>query len=238
MFKKDTDSLDCFNGHIKCHCAHASTFPIFVLKNVSPHHHAGHTENLFQLLPAHFVVKLKKTIWIMLSLFLEHHIFKYINNRVSVNKLQSYISHKNSAANPASLETVDNLIRDVGIVHQTWRNVNHGTIWSRAHSIHVHAIHTAHSPHSSHTPHSTMSTWRASTLWFVDFPLSDYTIWVLAKNNHNIRDFFFMAKTSLLLPLPTSFTFRGRPLRLCLLTFSTAFFISSSVLNSTTLTQT
>lgn len=33
----------------------------------------------------------------------------------------------------------------------------------------------------------------------------------------------------------TSLTLRGRPLSMCLLTFSTAFFISSSVLNSTTL---
>lgn len=33
----------------------------------------------------------------------------------------------------------------------------------------------------------------------------------------------------------TSFTFKGLPLKLCLLTFSTAFFMSSSVLNSTTL---
>lgn len=56
--KKDTDSLDCFEGHFKCYCPHASAFPILVLQNVSPHYHACHTEYLFQLLPAHLVVKL------------------------------------------------------------------------------------------------------------------------------------------------------------------------------------
>lgn len=58
MFKKDTDSLNCFNRHVKCHCAHASALPILVLKNIRPHHNARHAEHLFQLLPAHFVVEL------------------------------------------------------------------------------------------------------------------------------------------------------------------------------------
>lgn len=57
--KKDTDSLDCFNGHIKGYGSHSSAFPLLVLQNVRSHHNARHTENLLQLLPAHFVVKLQ-----------------------------------------------------------------------------------------------------------------------------------------------------------------------------------
>lgn len=72
ILQKDTDSLDCFKGHVKCDCAHASAFPILVLKNVSPHHHACHAENLLQLLPAHFVVKLgaQGAIWEMVTCLL------------------------------------------------------------------------------------------------------------------------------------------------------------------------
>lgn len=58
-FYKDTDCLDCFNGHVECYCAHASAFAILVLQDVSPNYHARHAKDLLQLLPAHFVVKLK-----------------------------------------------------------------------------------------------------------------------------------------------------------------------------------
>lgn len=89
-----------------------------------------------------------------------------------------HISHKDGAANPASLETMDDLIGDVGVVHQAWRNIDHWAIWSRAHAIHVHAIHSTHSTHCSH---STMAPWRASALRLVDFSLSNHTIRVLTK---------------------------------------------------------
>lgn len=56
---KDTDCLDCFEGHVEGNCAHASAFPVFVLQDVRPHHHSSHAEHLFQLFPSHFVVKLE-----------------------------------------------------------------------------------------------------------------------------------------------------------------------------------
>lgn len=55
---KDTDSLDRFDWHFECYSAHPSAFPVLVLQNVRPDHHAGHAEHFFQLLPTNFVVEL------------------------------------------------------------------------------------------------------------------------------------------------------------------------------------
>jgi len=94
---------------------------------------------------------------------------------------EPHICHKNSASNPASLETMDDLVGDVWVVHQAGRNANHGAIWSRTHAIH--ATHSYHPPHSSH---STMADWWTSTLRLVDFPLRDDSIRVLRKRREII----------------------------------------------------
>lgn len=114
----------------------------------------------------------------MFCLSLLYHFVPYICFLGVVN-VKTHISHKDRAANPASLQTVDDLVGDVGVVHQARRDVDHGAIWSRAHSIHVHAIHSTHSSHSSM---AAMASWRASTLTLVDFSLSDHTIRVLTES--------------------------------------------------------
>lgn len=114
-----------------------------------------------------------------LQLFLSISIdYLFFNNIKTMGDIwKSHISNKDSAANPASLQTMDDLIGDVGVAHQAGRDIDHGAIWSRAHPIHVHAI------HSTHTSHSSMAPWRASaTLPLVDFPLSNDTIGILSKS--------------------------------------------------------
>lgn len=97
-------------------------------------------------------------------------------------KKKSHISNKDCTANSASLQTMDYLIGDVGVAQQTGGDIDHRSIWSRTHPIHVHTI------HSTHTTHSSMGPWRASaTLCLVDFPLSNDTIRVLTKKEELIR---------------------------------------------------
>lgn len=67
-FCKDTDSLDRFNGQVEGYGAHPSALSVLVLQDVSPQHCASHGEHLFQLLPAHLVVKLNKYISAVLRL--------------------------------------------------------------------------------------------------------------------------------------------------------------------------
>lgn len=144
-----------------------------------------------------------------------------------------YVCDKDGVPNPASLKTINDLVGDVGVVHQARRNVDHWPVGSRAHAI--------------HSTHSTMATLRTSTLRPVDFSLSNHTIGVLKQMKITPMEWSVMyiwqsfktKKKHICINSTgtsnTSFTFNGLPLKLCLLTFSTAFFISSSVLNSTTL---
>lgn len=57
---KDTDGLNSFNRLLKSHGANPPTFAIFVFKNICPNNHTGHAEHLLQLLPADFVIQLKR----------------------------------------------------------------------------------------------------------------------------------------------------------------------------------
>lgn len=75
--RKDTDSLDCFQGGVKRDRAHSSAFPILVLQDVSSNHQASHAKHLLQLLPAHFVIELPSKRKVVVN---------YLHRSVPLNK--------------------------------------------------------------------------------------------------------------------------------------------------------
>lgn len=92
----------------------------------------------------------------------------------------TYVSYKDGASNLASLQPVDDLIGDVGVVHEAGGDVDHGWgAWSWAHAVHVHSLHV----HAIHAHvHSTMATrGPTTTLGPVGIPLGNHTIWVLGR---------------------------------------------------------
>lgn len=84
-------------------------------------------------------------------------------------KWKPHIGHKHGVSNPAGLEAVDDLGRDVGVVQKAGRNIDHAPRRSGAHPIH------------SHSAHSSVTSLGAHTLRLVDLSLSNHTVRVLME---------------------------------------------------------
>ncbi len=117
---------------------------------------------------------------------------------------KSYIGHKNGASDFSSLESVDDLVGDVGVVHETGRDVDHRRTarpWAHPHSS-THASSHSSTHASSHSAthasshsathassHSATHAWESTTAATtttspvspISFTLGNHSIWILRE---------------------------------------------------------